>query len=322
MNPQDQAPIASAVPVKSQELIGPGELISSSVTFFKKNWKILVGIPATLFICGGVAVLLMVLCAVSGLFPLIIIFSIIYFAVVIVGGLTVYSAMINAIHRLSTETNPSLTILGQFKFGLKLFWPFLLLMIIVGLVTYGSLALFVIPGIIIAVYTSSSLFTFIVDGKRGFGALLESYSLIKGRWWATFGRIALLGLLCFGIVFASELLIALVAAILSAMFPSVVASIISVLLLFVVEIIMISFAMIYAYKLYINLKNTRLPNVSTSSMKPWIIASLILGIIVALVYVFVVIPLFITGFSQLSQSNLQARQQNSTTTPPSFPQQY
>ncbi len=343
MNPQDQAPVASTVPVKSQQLIGPGELISSSVTFLKKNWKILAGIPASLFVCGFIAVLLLALCAASGLLPLVIIFTILYVAVIIVGGLTVYSAMINAIHRLSTETSPSLTILGQVKFGIKLFWPFLLLMIITGLVTYGSFALFVIPGFIVAVYISTSLFTFIIDGKRGFGALLESCSLVKGRWLATFGRIALLALLCFGVMFGAQITLMLLSILLDVMFPPAVTGIIMAVVIFAVEILMISFAMIYMYKLYVDLKNTRLPDASAASMKPWLIASFILGIIVVLVYIFVVIPLFITGFSQLSQSSraqqqmlndpkfkaqmqllqqqMQAAQQNSSTNSPNPIQQ-
>lgn len=50
------------------------------------------------------------------------------------------------------------------------------------LVEFGGFILGIIPGIIFAIWFIISQFVFIVEGKKGFSALLRSKEYISGRW--------------------------------------------------------------------------------------------------------------------------------------------
>ena len=73
--------------------------------------------------------------------------------------------------------------------AMNLFVSLIWIGLLTGIITFGATILFIIPGIYfgIALYFSE---LFLIDkGIRGSSALKESRELIKGRWWATFGRI-------------------------------------------------------------------------------------------------------------------------------------
>jgi hypothetical protein len=59
----------------------------------------------------------------------------------------------------------------------------------------GGMVLFLLPGIWVGVSLMFSRYLWLEDGIRGFEALASSYRLVKGRWWAVFGRTLLAGLL-------------------------------------------------------------------------------------------------------------------------------
>ena len=286
-----------------QPLISPIALLQNTWSFFIKNWKVLGSILLPPFLCGIVSVLITGLVgtglihsniAVIITFLVGLIFEIGFFVLVIVA----YPAFVNAIHRLSTENNASLTVKGQFKYGFGLFWQFLLLMIITGLVSYGSAALFIIPGIAVIIYTGFNIFTFVIDGKKGFSALIESYDLVKGHWWQVFGRglfLVLVGIVCF---FVFGIVIAIIGSITTGILGSVVGGTIAFVLgatiLISTEIILFSFGIIYMYNLYVALKALRSTQTTVnSSIKPWLIAFLIIGIVVVIGY----IAMFTIAFS-------------------------
>jgi hypothetical protein len=62
------------------------------------------------------------------------------------------------------------------------------LLLILGLI--GAFIAFVIPGIWLLVAWSVAFPVMLVEGTGGANALGRSYGLVKGRWWATFGRLA------------------------------------------------------------------------------------------------------------------------------------
>ncbi len=75
------------------------------------------------------------------------------------------------------------------------FWSLLwVLFLNVILVILWSLLL-IIPGIIMSIYYSLSLYTLIFEDKKGMEALRESKALIQGYWWGVLGRYLFLGLL-------------------------------------------------------------------------------------------------------------------------------
>ena len=73
--------------------------------------------------------------------------------------------------------------------------------LIVGLLTalfvilWGLL--FIIPGIIFAVYYSFSIYVLLIENQRGRAALKRSKELVKGYWWAVFWRYAAVWLALF-----------------------------------------------------------------------------------------------------------------------------
>lgn len=70
---------------------------------------------------------------------------------------------------------------------------YLFVSILVGLATLGGSAVFLFPGIWLGVALSFSPLFVIEDGRRGTQALAASADLVKGRWWATFVRLAVPG---------------------------------------------------------------------------------------------------------------------------------
>ena len=70
---------------------------------------------------------------------------------------------------------------------------FLIVALMVIVTTAGTI-LFIIPGIWIGTLISFSVFLFLEDHKTGVSALKASKALVQGRWWATFGRRVVPGL--------------------------------------------------------------------------------------------------------------------------------
>jgi uncharacterized membrane protein len=68
-------------------------------------------------------------------------------------------------------------------------WSFLALILITAIFTLLWTLLFIIPGIIFAVSYVFAQFVFLFEGLRFTAALKRSRELVKGHWWAVFGRL-------------------------------------------------------------------------------------------------------------------------------------
>jgi hypothetical protein len=81
----------------------------------------------------------------------------------------------------------------KFKESLKVAWPkiasFFWISLLVGLATLGGLILFIIPGIIFAVWFIFSIYVYIEEGIKGTEAMKRSKQLVAGYFWPIFGRI-------------------------------------------------------------------------------------------------------------------------------------
>ncbi len=67
--------------------------------------------------------------------------------------------------------------------------PFFWVSFLMGLAIFAGFLLFIVPGIIFAVWFAFSLYIFVFEGARGTEALKKSKELVKGNWWPVFGRI-------------------------------------------------------------------------------------------------------------------------------------
>lgn len=98
-----------------------------------------------------------------------------------------------ALFLLVTEEN------SEFKKSLKNSWhklgSFFWVTLLAGLATLGGLILFIIPGIIFAVWFTFSVYVFILEGSKGTAALKRSKQLVSGLWWPIFGRVVAVGII-------------------------------------------------------------------------------------------------------------------------------
>ncbi|QQG52900.1 MAG: hypothetical protein HY931_01560 [Candidatus Falkowbacteria bacterium] len=81
-----------------------------------------------------------------------------------------------------------------FKETKKLFWPYLGLSLLTGLLILCWTLLLIIPGIIFAFIYSFAVYAFFFEDKRGMAAIRRSREIIKGYFWETMGRLCFLGL--------------------------------------------------------------------------------------------------------------------------------
>ncbi|OHA17397.1 MAG: hypothetical protein A2830_03980 [Candidatus Taylorbacteria bacterium RIFCSPHIGHO2_01_FULL_44_110] len=281
------APTSTSQSSFGREIDGPMTLLKFGWRLLINHWKTLVPIlilPSIISYIGsllgithvGVLVFIGVLISIVGA-----VFSV-----------AMVPAVIDAIRRVSTDSTAVINTKEQYKFGFKYFWSFILVGIIFTFAQMGSFVLFVIPGIVVWVYASMYLFTLTVDGKKGFSALTESYSLIRERWWPVLGRIVLLGVVMMVAWLVLWAIISGVAAIFGIHLFSLTNSVnpvasgsivmftISAILNLIGTCILAPIGMGYTYKLYESLKATRSANIETKTFKNWLIAFICVGVVV------------------------------------------
>jgi hypothetical protein len=269
--------VSDIAPIRT--LISPTDLIKSAVNFYKKNWKNLsiIGIVPQLFM----SILSIVFGLVYG-FDLInfdksiilsvitSIFILLMFLIAVFINLVQFVVLVRYVHSHYTGTKLSLE--DSFKQSFPLFWSIVFIAIVTGLINIGSMILFIAPGIFIVVSSIFYIFTFVIDGKRGFSSLIESYRLVRGHWWQIFGRILFFGFCVFVIYIALVIIL----------IPLSVIGINSTLLSFFVAACIIPISYIYFYNIYTDLKHLTLIKEVSPNYKKWLVTFMIIGIIAIL----------------------------------------
>jgi len=194
-------------------------------------------------------------------------------------------ALVSTIQKLATNSSEIIGIKEQYKFGFSLFWSFVFVGLLQALVFIGASILFIIPGIIVVIYVSMYSFALFIEGKRGFVALTESYSLIKGRWWGVFGRSLFIGLVSMILYFILVGILLIITLVFGSGSESVVSNIISTILSTTLSVILGAFLTVYMYRLYESLKATRSENVSTIAFGRWLKSFVGIGIIVIVLFI-------------------------------------
>jgi len=96
-------------------------------------------------------------------------------------------ALLYAVKESSGAGNmKNLLVSARGKIG-SFFWVMLLRSLIVA----AGFIFFIIPGIIFSFWFSLSEYAFVFEDKKGMQALWRSKELVKGYWWAVFGRLCL-----------------------------------------------------------------------------------------------------------------------------------
>lgn len=278
---QTPVPAPQASSATSGGLEGPVSLFKFGWGTFTQHWKVIAPIILLPSIIAYIGQILFYTKNPVG--------YIVGFVVAIIAAVVSIASMpaaARAVHLVSTNPSTPVTLKGQYTFGFSLFWSMILLAIINTLASAGSFILFIIPGIIVAVYTSLYIFTFTVEGKRGFSALVESFNLIRGRWWPVFGRILffIVVMLAFWIIVAGiQFIVGLITGTpvvpkgdeMQSMGSFVIQSIITLIVTAVIGPLSVG----YMYRLYTSLKSTRTATATTSSFKGWLIGFMCAGIL-------------------------------------------
>ncbi len=76
-------------------------------------------------------------------------------------------------------------------------WSYSWVAFLTGIIFVAGFILFIVPGIIFSIWFSLSSYVFVWEDLRGMKALYRSKELVKGYWWAVFGRFFVFGLIAF-----------------------------------------------------------------------------------------------------------------------------
>jgi len=81
---------------------------------------------------------------------------------------------------------------SSLKQSFKKLWSFVWISFLVNVIVGLGFVLFIIPGIVFAIWYLFAIYVFADKGTRGWSALKKSKQLVQGRWWPIFGRVVLL----------------------------------------------------------------------------------------------------------------------------------
>jgi len=198
--------IANEKIIETERITPVGELLKKSFRIFKQGASKfltmtllvpLLGIMP-LVIAGVLFVLSDILSPVSVSSPIILIFQIILGLLAFISILfflyVLYISTIG-IYILLRDFSPDLKVKEAFKRARPYLWKFIIVNLFTGILVILWSLLFIIPGILFAVYYTFAIWVLIFEDYEGMSALRRSKKLVKGYWWAVFGRFLAIGLI-------------------------------------------------------------------------------------------------------------------------------
>ena len=212
-----------AVPGPAQPLIGAIELITESFKATKDHLSLIGGFflaaLGLLAVGGGVAVLvttmfgasLMGASGVAALVPILL--GVALYLAWLIAFVIAVTGLMYAIVKRREQVGYWQGVRWAASHFWSIFWVSLLLQLVIS----GGYVFLVIPGLVVALYTSFALYALIGEQQTGLKALLRSTELVYGHWWGVLLRAVLfiLALVAVGLVvgFLAGLLSGLISAI-------------------------------------------------------------------------------------------------------------
>jgi len=190
-----------------------GTLFADSWRLYKKHMNVLALISVIPFIFIGVKMSLApYLYDIWGqpvslaAFGIIAVFSLLYLAFIVI----LPFAMSVAIHEADQDKTPNIEAVYKRAFSSVI--PYLVVLLLTAIITFGGLTLFIIPGIIASIYLSLALYVYIFENKSGIDALITSAWYVRNFWWDILARkivlaiLLLLAIFVFSIIFVPIML--------------------------------------------------------------------------------------------------------------------
>lgn len=210
-------------------LPGVGKLLSNSWDLVKKRFKLFFTLAAAPAVLTFVNQMLME--NIGGSYLLI---SILVSLVTAIIGIFVSLAIIKAMD--DDKIEEPMQAVNESK---RYFWSSLWVGLLVVLVTIIGFVLLIIPGIYLSIALNFFMYVIILENKKGWSTAERSMELVKGRWWAVFGRS-----LAFAIIVIIPM--GIIAGIAGALNSAILVSLVTIVL----TTIMVPFSVAYEYLIY------------------------------------------------------------------------
>lgn len=214
MENQQLPPISPQPQITS--LPGIGDLLSRSWQIYKARIGVFIGImilPALLLLLFSILPLIPSL---RLNFPALIFFIPLILLIFIIVQIWASIALLYAIK----EREEKIGIREAFAKGWHRIISYFWISLLVGIITLVGFLLFIIPGIIFAIWFGLAAYVLVAEGLTGMKALSRSKQLVSGYWWPVFGRIL--------VVFLIVIVLNLIISVLN--MPRIIQSVISLFL--------------------------------------------------------------------------------------------
>lgn len=265
----------------STEIMGIGELLAKAWQIFKERFWNLLGIMILPALAGVVIILILLIAGAGGAFfggllnglsgksgtfnPTALLGSLgvgmlISFLVgaLIVMFISYWSQLALIAEAVSEQKIGVFEAYRQTKGKILRAWA---LAFLSGLILFGASLLFIIPGIILSLYFSFSLYILIAEDIGGISALHKSKQYIKGHWWAVAGRIGFLFILYLGLLIIYGILMGIFSGFTKAANgvngTNLPGSIIGFILQTITNFIVPLFSVVYSSLIYKNFKDVK-----------------------------------------------------------------
>lgn len=139
--------------------------------------------------------------------------------------------------------NNTLTVMESYKQSMPFFLRYIGLSIVMSVLLFLGFLILIIPGIILSVWFAFSTFVLVVERASIIDSLKKSREYVRGRWWAVFGRILLLGLVML-----------VISMIISGLLVAMPFGILATALVAAFTMLLAPFAVAYMYLMYQDLK--------------------------------------------------------------------
>jgi len=188
MNNQNQQQISSTQP-QILALPGMGDLLKRTFSVYKARLGTFLGIMVFPLICS-VFFLILPANLKKNLLLGISLFIIFWLAVMI----TSLWSSVSLLYAIK-EREEKIGIVESFRKGWHKIISFVWISILAGFITLGGFLLFIIPGIIFAIWFAFPIYVLVSEDLRGMNALFRSKQLVSGKWGSVALRLFTIGVI-------------------------------------------------------------------------------------------------------------------------------
>ncbi len=156
------------------------KLFAWALSYYRSHFSLIFGVSIIPFLLDAVQVFVSKNAPLL-LIPLAIIASIVAF----ISRLALFGAVVEE----------GQTVNGAYKKGIDLLIPSIWISALFTLTTLGGTFLLLIPGLLLSIWLSFSLYILFAENRRGISAMARSWYYVKGYWLSVFWRFLFLGII-------------------------------------------------------------------------------------------------------------------------------